>query len=152
AAVSIALSGCTSTPPPASSSTPVPTASVPAAPSATPTATPSPTPTATRPVLPAVRWDLVPPGGLPAGCSTVRSTRVYVKDGAVYAKGPSLTCTTGGPYWVRAVMKVAQYHGNGHWTYLTEVHPSTPARDAAVAQRSEHVGCPPGRTVRAVAS
>jgi hypothetical protein len=77
---------------------------------------------------------------------------VVVHAGTVYAKGPGLTCRTSGRYWVRAIVKVAEYHGNGHWTYITGAHPSAPARNAAAAQRTGPVGCPAGRRVRAVAS
>ena len=151
AAVAVALSACNGTPPQSlPTGSPVPSV---VSPTATPTATPTPTPTptASRPPLPAVRWDRVPRGALPSGCATVGGTRVFVRSGTVYAKGPSLACAAGGPYWVRAVVKVAENHGNGHWTYLTKVHPSVPAR-AAAAQRTGQVPCTPGRTVRAVAS
>jgi hypothetical protein len=153
AAAALVLTGCTSSPPsPSSSALPTMTSTPSPSPSDTPTLTPTPTATPTRPALPAVRWDKVQRGTLPGGCVTVGGTRVFVHAGTVYAKGPSLQCGSGGPYWVRAVVKVAEYHGNGHWTYLTEVHPSPPARNAAPAQRTEPLPCPAGRTVRAVAS
>jgi hypothetical protein len=153
AAVVVALAGCTSTPPPVGSSPPTPVATS-ASPSPSVTPTPTPTPTATTPKLPPVRWDRVPRGSLPEGCATFGGTKVFVRDGTVYAKGPSLSCdhASGGPYWVRAVVKVAELHGRGHWVYVTKVHPSEPARDGAGAQRTEHVDCPAGKTVRAVAS
>jgi hypothetical protein len=153
AAVALVLAACTGSPP-APSSTAVPTVTDAPSPSASPsvTATPTPTPTPTGPKLPAVRWDQVQRGSLPSGCTTVGGTRVFVGGGTVYAKGPGLQCGSGGPYWVRAVVKVAVYHGNGHWTYITEVHPSPPARNAAAAQRTVPTACPAGKTVRAVAS
>ena len=75
-----------------------------------------------------------------------------VAGGAVYAQGPSLTCRTTGRYWVRAVVKLAEYKGHGHWTYVSAVHPSEPVRNAAASQRTDPARCPSGRVVRAVAS
>jgi hypothetical protein len=50
------------------------------------------------------------------------------------------------------VVKVAENHGTGHWTYLTTVQPSEPVRNAAAAPRTAPRTCPSGKRVRAVAS
>jgi hypothetical protein len=148
----VSLVGCTSNAPPAALSQPSSATASPS-PSATASVTPTPvpTPTPTDPRLPDVRWDKVPRGPLPAECATVGSVRVFVVRGGVYAKGPSLSCRAGG-YHVRALVKVAAYHGHGHWSYVTEAHPSAAHVDRASEQRSEVVLCPSGHLVRAVAS
>ncbi len=148
----VSLVGCTSNAPPAAlgqSSSSSTASSASPTPSVTPTPVPTPSPTGHP--LPAVRWDKVPRGPLPDGCATVGSVRVFVVGGGVYAKGPSLSCQ-GGDYRVRALVKVAAYRGHGHWSYVTEAHPSAAHVDRASEQRSDVVPCPSGRLVRAVAS
>jgi hypothetical protein len=146
----LGLAGCTGEPPRRSPSPPASPST-----SATPS-TPGPTPTAPAepkgPTLPAVRWDKVPRGSLPSGCHTVGATRVHVAGATVYATGPSLTCPHSRACWVRAVVKVAEYRGHGHWVYVTQVRPSAPARGAAAAQRTPVQPCRPGARVRPVAS
>jgi len=149
-AVVAALTACTTAPAPTPSVSAAPTTSSPApTPSPSPTVTPTPTPTG--PKLPAVRWDKVPRGRLPSGCVTVGSTLVSVSGHSVHGRGPALTCRSGS-YWVRALVKVAVYHGHGRWSYITPAHPSAPQRNSAAVQRSPVAACPSGRLVRAVAS
>lgn len=104
------------------------------------------------PKLPAVRWDKVPRGPLPTGWATLGATRVHIVGATVYATGPSLTCPASRAYWVRAVVKLAEYRGRGHWVYVTPAKPSAPHRNRADAQRSRVHTCRPGTRVRAVAS
>jgi hypothetical protein len=100
-----------------------------------------------------VRWDLVPRGPLPAGCSTVGVTALDVNtSGAAYASGPSLTCGPGPRYWVRAVVKVAAYDSDGQWSYLTPVNPSAPTLDRTPSHRSELTACSSGQLLEPVAS
>ncbi len=147
----LGLTGCTGDPPrqapsPAvSSALPVPTTALPS-----PTAIGPETPEG--PKLPAVRWDKVRRGPLPSGCATIGATRAHVVGATVYATGPSLACPAGRAYWVRAVVKLAEYRGRGRWVYVTPAKPSAPQRNRADAQRSSLHACRPGTRVRAVAS
>ena len=104
-------------------------------------------------MFPTVRWDLVPRGPLPPGCSTSGTTWLDVHaPGAVYASGPSLRCTGATHYWVRALIKVAIVTSGGDLTYLTPVDPSPATVDRARAQRSQLTGCTSGEMLEPVAS
>ena len=147
------LAACTGTSTHVAAPSPSPTVSPTVAPAPSPSPTPSATPSPTGPKIPDVRWDRVPRGPLPKGCSTHGSTFVHVTTpGTAYATGPSLTCATGSGLRIRAVVKVATYRGHGHWGYLSPVKPSAPTKDQAPAQRTLPSSCKPGALVHAVSS
>jgi hypothetical protein len=69
-----------------------------------------------------------------------------------YATGPSLSCSAGHAYWVRALVKLAKGDGHGHWRYLTPARPSDPAIGQASAQVSATIACTKGDLLLPVAS